>query len=154
MRRLAVISILLLTVAAAAQRHRAVRFPSPQPQPVTPQRVVLTPSKDNTLYESGSGSLSNGVGIHLFAGKTDGSLISRALVAFDVASKIPANSKITSVTLTLQVTQTVAGTETMALHAVSADWGEGTSTAGSFRDGPGTSARTGDATWLHRFSPN
>jgi hypothetical protein len=162
MRRAFIISVLLVATAAAAQRHRAVHFPAPQPVPVpvpvpvpaTPQTVVLTPSKDNTLFESSNGSISNGTGIHLFAGKTNGSLIRRALLAFDVASKVPANSQITNVTLTLEVTQSVAGTETMALHAVSADWGEGTSNAGAFRDGTGTTAKTGDATWIHRFSPN
>lgn len=145
-------------MTAGAQRHRAVHFPAPVPVPVpvpaTPQTVVLTPSKDNTLYESSSGTISNGAGIHLFAGKTDGSLVHRALLAFDVASKIPANSQITSVTLTIEVSRTTSGTETMALHAVSADWGEGTSNAGTFRDGTGTTAKTGDATWVHRFSPN
>ena len=147
--------MLLIALSAVGQRHRAVHFPNPVPvpvpQPVTPQQVVLTPLKDNTLFESGNGSLSDGAGIHLFAGRTNQGSRRRALIAFDVASKIPAGAKITSVTLTLHVTQTVAGTETTALHAVSADWGEGTSNAGAFRDGNGTSAKTNDATWLHRF---
>ena len=124
--------------------------PVPQPQPVTPQQIVLTPSKDNTLFENNSGSVSDGAGIHLFAGKTNTGSRRRALMAFDL-SQIPAGAKITGVTLTLHISQTVAGTETMTLHAVTADWGQGSSNAGVFRDGDGTSAKTNDATWLHRF---
>ena len=148
MRRLFVAFSLFVAVVAAAQRHRAVRFPGPQP--VTPQHIVLTASKDNTLYESTTGGVSNGAGSHLFAGKTNSGSRRRALIAFDL-SQIPAGAKITSVTVTLHVSQTVAGTETLELHGVSADWGEGTSNAGVFRDGNGTSSKTNDATWIHRF---
>ena len=142
--------MLLLAVSAAAQRHRAVRFPSPQPQPVTPQHIVLTASKDNTLFETTTGGVSDGAGIHLFTGRTNLGTRHRALIAFDL-SQIPAGAKITAVTLTLHVSQTVAGTETLALHGVSADWGEGTSNAGIFRDGSGAASKTNDATWIHRF---
>jgi len=148
MRRLLIAFMLLMAVAAEAQRHRAVRFP--KPQPVTPQHIVLNPSKDNTLFENGTGSLSDGAGVHLFAGKTNTGSRRRAVIAFDL-SQIPAGATITGVTLTLHISQTVTGTETMTLHALKADWGEGTSNAGAFRDGAGTAAKTNDATWLHRF---
>src|SRR5437763_7062846 len=147
-RRYLVVATLLIAVTTAAQRHRAVRFPNPVS--VTPQHIVLTPSKDNTLFENGSGSLSDGAGVHLFAGKTNTGSRRRALMAFDL-SQIPAGAKITAVTLTLHISQTVTGTDTMTLHAVTADWGQGASNAGVFRDGNGTSAKTNDATWLHRF---
>jgi len=151
MRRLLITCAVLCAVTAAAQRQRAVRFHNAQP--VTPQHIVLTASKDNTLFESSNGGVSNGAGIHLFTGKTNTGSRRRALIAFDL-SAIPAGAKITSVTLTLHVSLSVAGTETLALHGVSADWGEGTSNAGAFRDGAGTSSRTNDATWIHRFFSN
>ncbi|HEX7191543.1 MAG TPA: DNRLRE domain-containing protein [Thermoanaerobaculia bacterium] len=150
MRRLAVTAIMLIAVTAAAQRHRAVRSAGPQPVTPQPQQVVLTASKDNTLFESSNGGQSDGAGVHLFTGRTNTGSRRRALIAFDL-SQIPAGAKITSVTLTLHVSLSVAGTETLALHGVSADWGEGTSNAGAFRDGNGTSSKTNDATWIHRF---
>jgi hypothetical protein len=138
--------------ATSPVRRRAVRPGSP-PQPSL-QTVVLTPSKDNTLYESSNGSLSNGTGIHLFAGMTNGSQRRRALLAFDIASQIPPGSQITDVALKLEVSQTASGPELMALHRVSADWGEGSSNAGPSRDGDGAASRAGDATWIHTFFPD
>jgi hypothetical protein len=135
------------------RRRRAVRFTSSVPAPV-PQTIVLTPKKDNTLYESATGGLSNGAGVHLFSGATGSSSLRRALLAFDVAAQIPPGSRITRATLTLRISQTLAGAQEMKLHRVVADWGEGTSNAGSSRDGTGASSRTGDATWIHRFFPD
>jgi hypothetical protein len=113
--------------------------------------VVLEPSKDNTLFESVSGSLSNGAGDHLFAGVTSGARsIRRALVAFDVASAVPPGSSINSASLTLRMSRTIAGSETVTLHRVLADWGEGDSDAIG-AEGQGASAAPGDATWIHTF---
>jgi len=134
--------------AAISSRRRAVRREQP---PTTLQTVVLTPSKDNTLYETSNGSLSNGAGIHLFSGLTNRGERRRALVAFDVVSQIPPGSQITSVALKLEVSQTVSGAQSMELHRVSADWGEGSSNAGASQDGDGAASRTGDATWIHTF---
>jgi hypothetical protein len=144
-----------LTTAVGGKR-RSVRSPSspePPPPPPEPQTIVLVPSKDNTLYES-NGTLSNGKGVHVFAGTTASSDVRRALLAFDVASQIPPGSEIRSASLRLVVSQSIAGIEPMTLHRVSADWGEGDSNAGPSQDGRGANARTGDATWLHRFFPN
>jgi hypothetical protein len=139
---------------AVGGKRRSVRSPSsPEPPPPDPQTIVLTPSKDNTLYE-GNGTTSNGAGAHLFAGATASRGLRRALLAFDVASQIPPGSTITRASLRLEVNQTLAGPVPMTLHRVSADWGQGTSNAGASRDGNGISARTGDATWLHRFFQN
>jgi hypothetical protein len=114
--------------------------------------ATMTPSKDNTLYESATGALSNGAGQFLFVGRTNQKNgIRRALIAFDVASTLPAGAKIRSAQLTLTMSQTIAGPESVALHRVSADWGEGTSDAQIMGGGGGTAATTGDATWLHRF---
>jgi len=116
----------------------------------------LTPSKDNTLYESALGSLSNGAGQHLFAGRTEvlaGALIRRGLIAFDVAGEIPAGSTILSASLTLNMSRTnlAAGPRTVSLYRVLADWGEGTSDPFGGGEGGGAPSTPGDATWIHRF---
>ncbi len=70
--------------------------------------VVLTPVKDNTLFESIDGSTSNGAGNAVFSGKTGflgGEVKLRAVLAFDVAGDIPAGSTITSANLTLVLVQ-------------------------------------------------
>jgi hypothetical protein len=139
-----------VTPHAHLGRRRSVRSGSPPP-PV-PQTIVLTPSKDNTLYESG-GTLSNGAGVHLFAGSTASQSRRRALLAFDVAAQIPPGSRITRAAFTLQVSKSIAGAQPMALHRVTADWGQGASDAGAFAGGIGADAQPGDATWTHRFFP-
>lgn len=140
---------------AGQKRRRAVRFTSsiPDPEP-EPQTVEITPSKDNTLFQSGNGSVSNGAGIHLFIGATSTGAIRRAVVAFDLASQIPPGSRITRATLSMRVSLTVSGDHPTSLHRVNADWGQGSSNAGSSRDGIGDGSEAGDATWRHRFFPN
>lgn len=112
--------------------------------------VVLTTSKDNTLYEDSTGSRSNGAGEHVFAGKVGFGTIRRALVAFDVAGNIPSGSTITGVTLTLSMSMTNVSVQSVSLHRVQADWGEGMSDAPS-GEGGGADSTPGDATWIHRF---
>ena len=138
---------------ATSNRRRSVRSGEPpviQPQP---QTVTLLPSKDATLYEIGNGALANGSGPHLFAGTTASGGKRRALVAFHLAPQIPAGSKVTSVKLAVGVSLSASGAENFRLHAVSRDWGEGASNAGPARDGGGTTAQTGDATWIHTSFP-
>ena len=116
--------------------------------------VVLDAQKDNTLFQSASGSLSSGQGEGLFAGRTgtnNGQRRKRGLIAFDVAGAVPAGSTIDSVTLTLYMRMTVSGNRTVTVHRVTQDWGEGTSV--SF-GGAGAPATTDDATWLHTFFPD
>lgn len=114
--------------------------------------MTLSPSKDNTLLLE-DGGRSNGSGSHLFAGKVnallDGSL-RRAVIAFDVDAAIPPGATITSVRLTLSLSRTLAGEESVAMHRLLADWGEGAS-KGQGNEGGGNVATTGDATWTHRF---
>jgi len=117
--------------------------------------VTLVPSRDSTIY-SEKADLSNGAGEFLFAGRTGLSASRRALIAFDVAAGIPAGSKITRVTLTLHVSQSpfvnsrAPLPEPLAIHRVSAAWGQGVSNAG-FPGGLGTPAADSDTTWTHRF---
>ncbi|MEK6644012.1 MAG: multicopper oxidase domain-containing protein [Planctomycetota bacterium] len=111
--------------------------------------VALNPVKDNTIY-SEANNLSNGVGSYIFAGKTNGGNVRRALIAFNVAGAVPAGSTINSVTLDLYMSRTQAGNQTVSLHRISADWGEGTSNADQ-QEGNGTNATDNDATWAYRF---
>ncbi|MGE3499840.1 MAG: DNRLRE domain-containing protein [Candidatus Binatia bacterium] len=112
---------------------------------------MIEPVKDNTIYAE-SGDLSNAKGFGLFAGSAGprSNAVRRALLAFDVAASIPANATITAVEVRLTVTRTNVGAQTIALHRVSADWGEGTSNA-TGEEGMGATATTGDATWTARF---
>lgn len=111
-------------------------------------------AKDNTLFQNALGEVSNGAGSAIFAGRnsTGSDSIRRGLIAFDL-SAIPAGSIIESVTVNLYMTQTVSGNSSVALHRLTADWGEGASTSGSGGSGGGSgaSAEAGDATWIHRF---
>ncbi len=118
----------------------------------TQTQVTLEPSKDNTLYQSAAGELSNGLGQHFFVGRTNQPINSmrRALIAFDIAGNVPPNSTILTVTLTLNMSQTTSTSQTVSLHRVTADWGEGTSVAAG-NEGGGAPSTPGDATWLHRF---
>jgi len=112
---------------------------------------TLTSIKDTTLYEDATGALSNGAGQHMFAGTKGAGHSVRGLVAFDVPGKVPAGMTLTAVKLRLNLSRasSVSG-QTIGLHRVLADWGEG-STVASGGGGGGGPASTGGATWLHRF---
>jgi hypothetical protein len=112
--------------------------------------VDLAPAGDTTIYEDPAGALSNGSGVHLFVGKTVNGDLRRALVRFDLASALPAGATVTSVRLALRVSKTISGPQTVALHRLLAEWGEGASDA-SGQEGAGAPAQQGDATWVHRF---
>ncbi|OGO38137.1 MAG: hypothetical protein A2W35_03715, partial [Chloroflexi bacterium RBG_16_57_11] len=114
------------------------------------QTISLPPNKDNTLYEDATGSTSNGAGSYFFAGQTAAGQIRRAVMAFDIAGNIPAGSTINSVMLTLNMSRTQAGNQTVSLNRLTANWGEGTSNADA-NEGQGAPATIGDATWLHTF---
>ena len=119
---------------------------------VTAGITNITPSKDNTLYEydPAEGDHSNGAGFHFFAGENGMGEIRRGVLAFDIAGHVPAGSTIVAVTLTLNMSMTPAGAETVELHKLLADWGEGTSHA-PMGEGDGAPATPNDATWRHRF---
>ena len=79
--------------------------------------VTIPPNKDNTLYESATGTVSNGAGSYFFAGATRNGQIRRGAISFDVAGNIPAGSTITGVVLTLHVSRTKHSTlETVQLR--------------------------------------
>ena len=118
----------------------------PEPQVTSP--VTIEASKDNTLYEDSGGQLSNGAGRHLFAGRTNSGLVRRGVIAFDIAGNIPDDVIISGVSLTLNMSKTQALAETVQLHRLMADWGEGASNA-SANEGAGIASESGDATWAH-----
>ncbi len=118
--------------------------------------VELLPVADNTLFEDDLGSLSNGAGAYLFAGKVapfGSEKLRRGLIRFDLAQQVPVNATINSVSLELNMSRTIVGDEPVALHTVLASWGEGASDAPR-QEGTGTSAQVDDATWLHRNFPS
>jgi hypothetical protein len=138
-RRVAAIALLLALVAMAPESRG--------------ETVSIAPAKDTTLYEHASGALANGAGQYLFTGRvgpTGGNAIRRALLEFDVASAVPAGSTVDSVNLTMNMDTTVAGSTSVELRRVTAEWGEGASNA-LLEEGEGAAAAAGDATWLHTF---
>ena len=112
--------------------------------------VILNPVNDNTLYERDQGDISNGAGVHMFAGTNNSGAIRRALIAFDITSGVPAGSVITGVSLTLNMSRTISGEQAVELRRVLSNWGEGGSDAGQ-NEGGGGPADSGDATWLHTY---
>lgn len=137
------------------RRHRLLSIERCEPRHLL-TTLELSPIADNTIYEDYSSGTSNGIGEHLFVGRT-GSLASssarRALVKFDF-SAIPAGANIDSVTLQMTVSSSApgSGSRDVSLFPLSADWGEGPSDAPG-PEGYGTASQAGDASWLHRFFP-
>jgi hypothetical protein len=115
--------------------------------------VSIGAAKDNTLYETAGGELSNGQGDGFFAGKISLGVIRRGVISFDIASAVPAGSTITNVNLVLTVVNAPpgAGNSTVSLNRLLADWGEGASNTNPGPGGSGAQAAPGDATWIHRF---
>jgi spore coat protein A len=115
---------------------------------------MIPASKDNVLYDEASGLLSNGAGDSLFAGLTGEPRVVRSVIEFDVSGSLPAGSTITNATLTLYMAQASVANpftpNTVGLHRVLAEWGEGTSHAPD-GEGKGTASTTSDATWIHTF---
>jgi hypothetical protein len=110
--------------------------------------VTLSASRDATLYESFDGSLANGAGQYLFAGKTNQNLTRRAVLWFDIAAFVPAGATITSARLVLNVSQANGGNRTVSVHRALTAWTAGASDPDG-TEGPGAPALAGDATWLH-----
>ena len=121
--------------------------------PAFADTVTIPCTRDNTLYENTTGSVSNGAGPTMFVGRnaSASNFRRRALIRFDVAGAVPPGSTITGATLILSMSQAASpGNQLVELHRALADWGEGTSNAGA-AGGSGAASTAGDATWLHRF---
>lgn len=115
---------------------------------VTGDVVEIVASKDNTLYQSPTGSLSNGAGSYLFAGSTASGEVRRCVLEFDVAGSIPEGSTITSAMLVMTMSRSLGGVAEVGLYRCGQEWGEGGSNAGG-EEGAGAPAQAGDATWIH-----
>ncbi len=108
----------------------------------------------DTSMMSESGALTAGGDDKFFVGRTQGrlgTLNRRALLEFDLDA-IPPGATITRVSLTLRLIGFGTGvtTDTIELHALSRDWGEGT-VPGPGGGAQGGAAMPGDATWSHSF---
>ncbi len=158
-------------LAGSAVRARSLTWPTVAiaccawlgAPPASAAGIVLTlePAGDNSIYEAPPGVpellTSNGAGDFLFSGRGGldaGFRLRRALLRFDL-SPIPAGSIIVGAELTLH--QSRAGPSTVAesvgLHLVRREWGEGTSD-GIGPEGQGAPPTHGDATWLHSRYPD
>jgi hypothetical protein len=116
--------------------------------------ITLTSSKDNTLYQDNTGSLSNGAGEAFFAGKVGfggGGALRRGLLAFDL-STVPTNAVLNSATVDLTCVKAPL-TGNVSLKRALKNWGEAGSDGGP-TGGSGEPAEMGDATWLHTFYNN
>lgn len=111
--------------------------------------VEVGAAADATLYAE-DGTLANGGGQYLFAGRNAMSEERRALITFDVAAAVPAGSSVTAVQLSLSMSRAMTAETTVSLHRVQAGWGEAGSHAAA-EEGGGAPAQAGDATWSHRL---
>ncbi|RLS96399.1 MAG: hypothetical protein DWI12_01835 [Planctomycetota bacterium] len=89
--------------------------------------VSLTAMRNATLYPSADGSVANGAGQYFFAGRTNGDLIRRGLVQFDVFSAIPVGATITGARLTLNISQSNGGDREVSVHRALNSWTTGAS---------------------------
>jgi hypothetical protein len=115
--------------------------------------VTVVADRDATLIEDPDGTLANGAGPSVFAGRTNasGSGVRRAMLRFDLADVLPRGGAQTVETVALvltNLTESNAAPREYRLHRVIADWGEG---ASSSAGGGGAPAGPGDATWVHTF---
>lgn len=110
--------------------------------------VSIAASRDATLYQSSDGSLANGAGQYLFAGKTNQNLTRRSVLWFDIGALVPADATVTAVRLILNVSQANGGNRTMTVHRALTAWTAGASDPDS-TEASGAPALAGDATWLH-----
>jgi len=109
--------------------------------------ITVIPSKDNSLFEDPSGSLSGGASSAIFLGRlgsNGNNLKRRAVMAFDL-SAIPPNAVVTQVSLTLTLLKGNGGDTPVDLHRLTKNWTEGTSNGTQ----QGVASTPGSATWIH-----
>jgi len=118
--------------------------------PAPAETVTIEATRDATLIEHPEGARANGSGSSLFVGRTSQSQngIRRAVLYFDLTGALPQKALIESASLTLYMKFSNEAPQTLALHHVLADWGEGPSSSGG---GGGASSLPGDVTWVHTF---
>ncbi|MEO0796936.1 MAG: DNRLRE domain-containing protein [Verrucomicrobiota bacterium] len=110
--------------------------------------LELDAERDTAIFEGLD--TSSGIGT-LFIGRVGSqgdSTRRRALIAFDIAQDMPADSVVLSATLQFHVPQVrILSDKLFTIHRAYAEWGEGTSFA---TKGVGVAATANDATWDER----
>ncbi len=149
-------AVVALAACSADPTPTATPAPTPEgtPTPALPAGAVsvsLGASQDATLIDDPDAVRANGAGEYLFVGVTGQPQARRTLIAFDIAGGIPAGATVLSAELTLEMSRTSNPffANAMALHRLTASWGEGASDP-LLNEGRGDDAVPGDATWAHR----
>ena len=124
------------------------------------EMAQISSSMDTSIFNNQnfeSNPLSNGMGQHMFAGRTgvnNAFEIRRALLAFDIEGAVPANAIIDTAFLQLTVSRAPHDfADPFSLHRALTPWGEGNSDAEG-NEAAGTGAQPGDATWAHSTFSN
>ncbi len=111
---------------------------------------TITTSKDNTIFQNQVNNSAGG-GPGIFAGANGMGSPRRGLLAFDIDANVPSWATITAVELRMYLGNAPNNNpQTIGLHRLSIDWGEGTagnSATNIGGSGNGFAASTGDATW-------
>lgn len=112
--------------------------------------MTLFPVADTTLFQNSPENNLGAIGT-LVAGTTGAGQSNRALLKFDVAGMLPPSAVVQSVTLTLNVTKTIAiDTHRFRLHRMVRAWNEGTGSGGN----TGQGAQLDEPTWNARLFPD
>jgi len=119
------------------------------------ESVAFSSRKDASIYAN-STNHSSGGGPGIFSGGSGSGSPRRGLIAFDVATHVPAGATVTAVELGMYLGQAPNSSGvTVDLRRLLGDWGEGTVGSSSTTiggTGNGFAANPGDATWSERFS--
>ncbi len=109
--------------------------------------IVLSPDKDNSIYQENTNS--NGAGPDIYTGANNNLNPRHGLIHFNLSS-LPANISIVSVSLKLYINKLAdhATGEAIKAHKLLANWGEGTADG----SGRGGFADANDATWEKPFN--
>lgn len=113
--------------------------------------IVRGASQDATLYESADGSLANGAGQYIFAGRNNQAptgLIRRGLIQFDLAGAVPEGAEIVAARVVLNLSQFNGGPASVALHRSLSPWTTGVSDPAG-NEGSGSAPTAQDVTWVH-----
>jgi hypothetical protein len=118
------------------------------------QTVSLTPAADTSLFQNSplGDHVSNGTGAWLHVGLTNSWGERRPLLRFNLASRIPSNATITSVSLRVNVDRASGGGAVplrVNVVPVLSSWTPGNVNSGG-AEGTGGVAGEGDSTWFFR----
>ncbi len=112
--------------------------------------VEVSATIDNTIFKDLE--LSNGAGQYIFTGTTRVGVTKRALVQFDLESKLPEDAIVDSASLIMHPTKVKPGSTLISVFMLGTEWGEGASAAED-GDGKGDVPEENDATWTFSKFP-